>query len=308
MSLRGRKRHQPDRTLITSARGREVENVSARTTAPERDRLRYVSAGVRVERGCGSRVRRQQPVDDRRRPSPPVPATLPGPNSRAQQSDGSENGSRLDQQLRPRRRAQDRAQTGHSCGHKPGRTAENGPGWARIGPPGAQHNRTAAARQHRRSEHRKPRLSAGFRWSGRRDSNPRPQPWQGCALPAEPRPRGLCTVAATARPAPARTRWRTSSSKAVTSPEGRDGRDDGHIRRRNLASAPNPRVIESYLGTDESAINRSSAHGTSTPASRPASSRAPAGNGHDRGDGRHTSSSNGNGRRVGARRTPLRAK
>jgi hypothetical protein len=25
-------------------------------------------------------------------------------------------------------------------------------------------------------------------WSGRRDSNPRPQPWQGCALPAEPRP------------------------------------------------------------------------------------------------------------------------
>ena len=25
-------------------------------------------------------------------------------------------------------------------------------------------------------------------WSGRRDSNPRPQPWQGYALPAEPRP------------------------------------------------------------------------------------------------------------------------
>ncbi len=25
--------------------------------------------------------------------------------------------------------------------------------------------------------------SARFRWSGRRDSNPRPQPWQGCALP-----------------------------------------------------------------------------------------------------------------------------
>ncbi len=28
-----------------------------------------------------------------------------------------------------------------------------------------------------------------FLGSGRRDSNPRPQPWQGCALPAEPRPR-----------------------------------------------------------------------------------------------------------------------
>src|SRR3978361_2334214 len=26
-------------------------------------------------------------------------------------------------------------------------------------------------------------------WSGRRDSNPRPSPWQGDALPAEPRPR-----------------------------------------------------------------------------------------------------------------------
>ena len=22
-------------------------------------------------------------------------------------------------------------------------------------------------------------------WSGKRDSNPRPQPWQGCALPTE---------------------------------------------------------------------------------------------------------------------------
>src|SRR5208283_4884377 len=31
-----------------------------------------------------------------------------------------------------------------------------------------------------------PRVLAGqadFFWSGRRDSNPRPQPWQGCALP-----------------------------------------------------------------------------------------------------------------------------
>src|SRR6266498_608480 len=28
----------------------------------------------------------------------------------------------------------------------------------------------------------------GFLWSGRRDSNPRPPPWQGGALPTEPRP------------------------------------------------------------------------------------------------------------------------
>ena len=35
-------------------------------------------------------------------------------------------------------------------------------------------------------------------WSGRRDSNPRPQPWQGCALPAEPRPREPDTIPAKA--------------------------------------------------------------------------------------------------------------
>ncbi len=34
------------------------------------------------------------------------------------------------------------------------------------------------------------RLTRAFVWSGRRDSNPRPSPWQGDALPAEPRPRG----------------------------------------------------------------------------------------------------------------------
>ena len=28
-------------------------------------------------------------------------------------------------------------------------------------------------------------LSSGWNWSGRRGSNPRPQPWQGCALPTE---------------------------------------------------------------------------------------------------------------------------
>ncbi len=33
-------------------------------------------------------------------------------------------------------------------------------------------------------------------WSGRRDSNPRPSPWQGDALPTEPRPRMGLTLAA----------------------------------------------------------------------------------------------------------------
>ena len=39
-------------------------------------------------------------------------------------------------------------------------------------------------------ERQNPRMTGGFTtsWSGRRDSNPRPSPWQGDALPAEPRP------------------------------------------------------------------------------------------------------------------------
>ena len=37
-------------------------------------------------------------------------------------------------------------------------------------------------------EMRKTAPKGGF-WSGRRDSNPRPSPWQGDALPTEPRPR-----------------------------------------------------------------------------------------------------------------------
>ena len=40
-----------------------------------------------------------------------------------------------------------------------------------------------------------PLLNRGFPWSGRRDSNPRPSPWQGDALPAELRPRQSETIA-----------------------------------------------------------------------------------------------------------------
>src|SRR5438445_13032448 len=43
----------------------------------------------------------------------------------------------------------------------------------------------------------------GFPWSGRRDSNPRPPPWQGGALPTEPRPRGSYFTLAPGRPEPA---------------------------------------------------------------------------------------------------------
>ena len=37
--------------------------------------------------------------------------------------------------------------------------------------------------------------SGEVRWSGRPDSNRRPQPWQGCALPTEPRPRATASLA-----------------------------------------------------------------------------------------------------------------
>ena len=42
--------------------------------------------------------------------------------------------------------------------------------------------------------HSKCRAEHEFCWSGRRDSNPRPSPWQGDALPAELRPRWSATV------------------------------------------------------------------------------------------------------------------
>ena len=34
----------------------------------------------------------------------------------------------------------------------------------------------------------RPEAPFNMRWSGQRGSNPRPQPWQGCALPTEPCP------------------------------------------------------------------------------------------------------------------------
>ena len=39
---------------------------------------------------------------------------------------------------------------------------------------------------------KKPELSSGILLSGKRDSNSRPQPWQGCALPTELFPLSRC--------------------------------------------------------------------------------------------------------------------
>jgi hypothetical protein len=62
------------------------------------------------------------------------------------------------------------------------------------------HNRFAIAPSHTAkfvccAVNKKPRKNRGFlKWSGKRDSNSRPQPWQGCALPAELFPRKLVDV------------------------------------------------------------------------------------------------------------------
>ena len=59
---------------------------------------------------------------------------------------------------------------------------------------GARHPGRRRRARHRRPpgpEKQKPRRGRGFHliWSGKRDSNSRPQPWQGCALPTELFPR-----------------------------------------------------------------------------------------------------------------------
>ena len=63
---------------------------------------------------------------------------------------------------------------------------------------GRGHRPTTIAGRHalrRRASGRWQRdASASPAWSGRRDSNPRPSPWQGDALPTEPRPRGRVMV------------------------------------------------------------------------------------------------------------------
>ena len=59
------------------------------------------------------------------------------------------------------------------------------------GPGRANARRSGKPKTNAGTRQRKSRLAAAFRfslgrrrkWSGRRDSNPRPQPWQGCALP-----------------------------------------------------------------------------------------------------------------------------
>src|SRR5882762_11926096 len=67
-------------------------------------------------------------------------------------------------------------------------------------------------------------LTCGVTWSGRRDSNPRPSPWQGDALPAEPRPRDSISY----RPRPSASR----RSEAAVPTIGR--RQVLHLGQRRL--------------------------------------------------------------------------
>src|SRR5579884_1073771 len=61
----------------------------------------------------------------------------------------------------------------------------------------------------------------GFHWSGRRDSNPRPRPWQGRALPTEPLPRdGPRLSAVLAGSAPAGPRPGEGSATGVAEAPG----------------------------------------------------------------------------------------
>ena len=78
----------------------------------------------------------------------------------------------------------------------------------------AAHSRPRAEIVHAANADQRPRRTADLHVlrlfeSGRRDSNPRPQPWQGCALPAEPRPR---------RPASIQARTRRRTRRPVASP------------------------------------------------------------------------------------------
>ena len=73
-----------------------------------------------------------------------------------------------------------------------------------------------------------PRRSIG-KWSGRRDSNPRPSPWQGDALPTEPLPPALC-----------------ARLYRVAGAEGQNRTDDTRLFRAVLYRL-------SYLGADRTA-------------------------------------------------------
>jgi hypothetical protein len=70
-------------------------------------------------------------------------------------------------------------------------------------------------------------------WSGRRDSNPRPSPWQGDALPTEPLPLGCCAHRRCwCREPESNWRHRDFQSRALPTELSRPGGPQAHRHRR----------------------------------------------------------------------------
>src|SRR4029079_15733171 len=69
-------------------------------------------------------------------------------------------------------------------------------------------------------------------WSGRRDSNPRPSPWQGDALPTEPLPLDDATTLRWCREPGSNWRHRDFQSRALPTELSRPDGQPGLVARR----------------------------------------------------------------------------
>jgi hypothetical protein len=88
----------------------------------------------------------------------------------------------------------------------------------------------------RRGSGRCPRETPGVpgarKWSGRRDSNPRPSPWQGDALPTEPLPLDDATTLRWCREPGSNWRHRDFQSRALPTELSRPDGQPGSVARR----------------------------------------------------------------------------
>src|SRR5256886_15260349 len=92
----------------------------------------------------------------------------------------------------------------------------------------------------------------GRSWSGRRDSNPRPPPWQGGALPTEPRPRVRPEF--TSGPGRSEPPGAPLGPGQLLGPLGRERRDGHDDELRDSVPAGDPRrrpPIEVHHGTGD---------------------------------------------------------
>ena len=98
------------------------------------------------------------------------------------------------------------------------------------------------------------------KWSGRRDSNPRPSPWQGDALPTEPLPLGSCARRVCwCREPESNWRHRDFQSRALPtelSRPGGPGEPSGPTALLTIARGPDGQQLTSTLCRVESNIVR----------------------------------------------------